>query len=91
MPKNHKQVQPLSGVDRAFGEALRAVRRERGMSQMNLYSASGIDRTYISLIERGIRSPTIRMIARFAKYLKVHPSELVQRMEQSKWYSERDL
>jgi transcriptional regulator with XRE-family HTH domain len=58
---------------------------------MDLYKASGIDRTYISAVERGIQSPTIRMIARFAKYLKVRPSELVLRMEQSKWYSERSL
>ena len=91
MSKSHSQIQPQKGPDRAFGEALKEVRRERGLSQMDLYLASGIDRTYISLIERGIRSPTIRMIARFAKYLKISPSELVSRMEQSKWYSERDL
>jgi transcriptional regulator with XRE-family HTH domain len=58
---------------------------------MDLYLASGIDRTYISAVERGVQSPTIRMIVRFAKHLKVRPSELVQRMEQSKWYSERSL
>lgn len=90
MPKN-QQVQPQKGPERAFGEALKQVRRERGLSQMDLYLASGIDRTYISLVERGIRSPTIRMIARFAKHLRVSPSELVQRMEQSKWYSNHDL
>ena len=58
---------------------------------MDLYEASGIDRTYISAVERGLQSPTIRMIARFAKYLKVRPSDLVLRMEQSKGYSERSL
>jgi len=91
MPKNRKQIQPLTGPDRAFGEALREIRRERRVSQMDLYLASGIDRTYISAVERGVQSPTIRMIVRFAKHLKVRPSELVQRMEQSKWYSERSL
>ena len=58
---------------------------------MDLYEASGIDRTYISAVERGLQSPTIRMIARLSKYLKVRPSELVLKMEQSKWYSERSL
>jgi transcriptional regulator with XRE-family HTH domain len=58
---------------------------------MDLYEASGIDRTYISAVERGLQSPTIRMIARFSKYLKVRPSDLVLRMERSKWYSERSL
>ena len=86
-----KQIQPQSGPERAFGEALRETRKERGISQMDLYTASGIDRTYISAVERGLQSPTIRMIARFAKYLKVRPSDLVLRMEQSKGYSERSL
>jgi transcriptional regulator with XRE-family HTH domain len=54
---------------------------------MDLYTASGIDRTYISAVERGVQSPTIRMIVRFAKYLKVRPSEMVSRMEQSRFYS----
>jgi transcriptional regulator with XRE-family HTH domain len=91
MAKARKQIQPQSGPDKAFGEALRETRKARGISQMDLYSASGIDRTYISAVERGLQSPTIRMVARFAKYLKVRPSELVLRMEQSKWYSERSL
>jgi transcriptional regulator with XRE-family HTH domain len=91
MAKARKQIQPRSGPERAFGEALRETRKERGISQMDLYEASGIDRTYISAIERGLQSPTIRMIARFAKHLKVRPSELVLRMERSKWYSERSL
>ena len=91
MAKARKQIQPQSGPERAFGEALREIRKERGISQMDLYTASGIDRTYISAVERGLQSPTIRMIARFAKYLKVQPSDLILRMEQSKWYSERSL
>jgi transcriptional regulator with XRE-family HTH domain len=91
MAKVRKQIQPQSGLEKAFGEALRATRKERGISQMDLYEASGIDRTYISAVERGLQSPTIRMIARFAKYLKVRPSDLVLRMEQSKGYSERSL
>jgi len=91
MAKARKQIQPQTGPEKAFGEALRETRRERGISQMDLYSASGIDRTYISAVERGVQSPTIRMIARFAKHLKVRPSDLVLRMERSKLYSERTL
>jgi transcriptional regulator with XRE-family HTH domain len=55
---------------------------------MDLFMESGIDRTYISAVERGIQSPTIRMIVRFAKCLNVRPSELVRRMEGSRFYSE---
>ena len=86
-----KQIQPRSGPEKAFGEALREIRKRCGMSQMDLYEASGIDRTYISAVERGLQSPTIRMIARFSKHLKVRPSEIVIRMERSKLYSERSL
>jgi transcriptional regulator with XRE-family HTH domain len=91
MAKSRKQVQPRSGPEKAFGEALREIRRGKGISQMDLYSASGIDRTYISAVERGIQSPTIRMIVRFAKYLSIRPSEMVRRMERSKFYSDRSL
>lgn len=58
---------------------------------MDLYTASGIDRTYISAVERGVQGPTIRMIARFAKYLNVRPSEIVHQMEESRSYSDRVL
>jgi len=53
---------------------------------MDLFSQSGIDRTYISAVERGIQSPTIRMIVRFAQNLRVRPSELVRLMEKSPRY-----
>jgi transcriptional regulator with XRE-family HTH domain len=55
---------------------------------MDLFMESGIDRTYISAVERGIQSPTIRMIVRFANCLKIRPSELLRRMERSKSYSD---
>jgi hypothetical protein len=43
---------------------------------------AGFDRTYISLIERGINSPTIRTVVKIAGMLKVAPSKIVVRMEQ---------
>ena len=91
MGERRRQIQPRSGPERAFGEALRAIRKRTGMSQMDLYAASGIDRTYISAVERGVQGPTIRMISRFAKHLRVKPSEIVHQMEQSRFYSERGL
>jgi transcriptional regulator with XRE-family HTH domain len=87
MAKRRRQVRPRSGPEKAFGESLRQVRKSRGMSQMDLFMESGIDRTYISAVERGVQSPTIRMIVRFANCLKIRPSELVRRMEQSPSYS----
>ncbi len=76
-----KQIQPLSGSERAFGQALREIRRERRLSQEKLALEAGFDRTYISLIERGVRSPTIRVLVKLAGVLKIRPSEIIQRME----------
>jgi transcriptional regulator with XRE-family HTH domain len=42
---------------------------------------AGLDRTYISLIERGVQSPTVRTVVRLADVLKVAPSEMIKRME----------
>lgn len=67
----------------AFGEALRAVRKTRNVSQERLAAIVGVDRTYVSLIERGLRSPTIRMLVRLADHLDVRPSEIVKRMEET--------
>jgi len=42
----------------------------------------GFDRTYISLIERGINSPTIRAVVGMASVLKVPAWRIVRRMEE---------
>lgn len=51
------------------------------MSQEQLAFECGFDRTYISLLERGIRSPTIRSLVQLASVLKVRPSDVLLRME----------
>ena len=51
------------------------------MSQEELAFECGFDRTYISLLERGIRSPTVRSLVQLAGVLKVGPSEFLLRME----------
>jgi transcriptional regulator with XRE-family HTH domain len=51
------------------------------MSQEQLAFDSGFDRTYISMVERGVRSPTIRSVVRLADVLEVPSSEIVARME----------
>lgn len=48
-----------------------------------------IDRTYLSAIERGIQSPTLRMIVRLSRAFRVRPSEIVRRMEDSRFYRRR--
>jgi ribosome-binding protein aMBF1 (putative translation factor) len=76
-----RQVQPASGPEKAFGQALREIREEKGISQERLALDAGFDRTFVSLLERGLRKPTIRTVVKLAAILKVKPSEIVQRME----------
>ena len=77
-----KEIQPEIGPEKAFGQALREIRTGKEISQERLGLDAGFDRTYISLIERGINSPTIRTVVKLAGVLKVAPSKLVLKMEQ---------
>jgi transcriptional regulator with XRE-family HTH domain len=80
-PRKHrrKQIPPASGPEKAFGQALREIRQSKKISQERLALEGGFDRTYISLIERGINSPTIRKLVGIAAVLK---SRIVRRMEE---------
>jgi transcriptional regulator with XRE-family HTH domain len=65
-----------------FGEVLRELRRERGLSQEQLSFESGYNRTYIGLLERGLRTPSLKTIFKLASALNLRPSQLVQRVEE---------
>jgi transcriptional regulator with XRE-family HTH domain len=77
-----KQIQPQTGPEKAFGRALREIRKSKDISQEQLALDSALDRTYISLIERGINSPSIRVVVKIAAILKVPASRIVRRMEE---------
>ncbi len=50
---------------------LRKLRTERGVSQEVLAVDAGVDRTYVSRVERGQENPTVGVIERFALALSV--------------------
>jgi len=62
-----------------FGANVRRYREKRGWSQEDLAEKSGLHRTYISGVERGVRNPTLIIIDRLAKALGMQPSELLRR------------
>jgi transcriptional regulator with XRE-family HTH domain len=78
---NSRQIQPFSGTEKAFGEALREIRTGKDISQEQLGLQADFDRTYISLIERGIQSPTVRTVVKLAAVLQTRPSVIIRRME----------
>jgi transcriptional regulator with XRE-family HTH domain len=67
--------------EKAFGKVLKEIRHEHTFSQEELGYESGYHRTYISLLERGEKSPSLNTIFQLAAALKVLPSEIVQRTE----------
>jgi DNA-binding XRE family transcriptional regulator len=85
MPRR-RQIQPRSGPEKAFGIVLREIRNAAGLSQMDVDVEFGIDRTYLSAIERGVQSPTLRMIVRLADAFRISPSQILRRMERSRSY-----
>ena len=62
---------------RAFGQALKAARRARGLSQEQLAERGNFDRTYPSLLERGLRQPTFFVILHLAEGLDINPVTLI--------------
>lgn len=48
---------------------MKRLRKERGWSQEDLADEAGLDRTYISGIERKVKNPTISVVERLAKAL----------------------
>ena len=61
-----------------FGKRVRELRRARGLSQEALAEKCGIDRAYLSGIERGRRNVALRNIVAIAQSLGVSISELME-------------
>jgi transcriptional regulator with XRE-family HTH domain len=65
----------------AFGEVLRQVRLERGLSQEQAALTCGLDRAYFGRLERAAKTPTLTTIWKIANGLETRPSELLTRAE----------
>jgi len=66
----------------AFGDALRALRQEQGLSQEAAALVCGIDRAYFGKLERAAKVPTLTTLWRIADGFGTRPSELLARTEQ---------
>ena len=64
-----------------FGKVLRELRETNHISQEKLAEYCELDRTYISLLERGLRQPTITTLFKLAKALNISPSKLMKRLK----------
>ncbi len=68
-------------IEDAFGQVLREYREKNKISQEALALVCGLDRTFMSALERGIRQPSLKSLFKIAKALKVPPSRLVAEVE----------
>lgn len=59
-----------------FGRRLRYLRRQRDMTQEKLAELSALSVDFISLVERGINSPSFENIEKFSQVLKVDVVDL---------------
>lgn len=65
----------------AFGDALKELRKERGLSQEAAALACGIDRAHFGKLERAAKTPTLGTVWRVADALDTRPSDLLARTE----------
>jgi len=64
----------------AFGHVIRELRNQQNISQEKLALISDMDRTFISLLERGLRQPSLKSILRLSESLKIRPGDLIDRV-----------
>ena len=67
-----------------LGKELKKARESAELTQEQLAFAAQVDRSYISQLERDLKSPTLDMLFRLCEALGVSASELVARVERSK-------
>ncbi len=68
-------------IEAAFGAALKESRKLNALSQEQLSFESGLDRSFISLLECGHKQPSLLTLFQLAKALKTTPSQLLAETE----------
>lgn len=61
-----------------FGQQVRVHRRAKRLSQEDLALSSGLDRSYVSAVERGLRNVSLLNLRLMAKVLEVTPAQLLE-------------
>ena len=71
----------MASLEVALGGIIAELRRRAGLSQEALAHAAGVHPTYISQLERGLKSPTVRVLGSIAAGLGTSASKLLARAE----------
>jgi len=81
MEKHQSHKLQKSSIEDLFGDVLKQLRNEKGLSQEELGFESGYHRTYISMLERGKKSPSLKTIFQLSKALDVNPSLIIEKLQ----------
>lgn len=65
----------------AFGVVLSELRHRAGLTQEELSFQASLDRSYISLLERGLRSPTLNTMTALARVFGISLTEFIEILE----------
>jgi transcriptional regulator with XRE-family HTH domain len=71
-------------LEKSFGLRLKGKRNAQGVSQEELADRSDLHRTYVSQLERGLKSPSLNTLYALAEALKVDVTELVRDLQHSR-------
>jgi transcriptional regulator with XRE-family HTH domain len=82
MKEGNKETNSLDSMETSFGRVLKELRQNQAFSQEELGFRSGYHRTYISLLERGLKSPSLNTIFQMANALGISPSGMISKVEQ---------
>ncbi|MEC4986472.1 MAG: helix-turn-helix transcriptional regulator [Oscillatoria sp. PMC 1068.18] len=68
-------------LNQALGKILAKYRTKLELSQEELADRAGIHRTYVSQIERGLKSPTLSVLFDISKALDLPASRIIDEIE----------
>jgi transcriptional regulator with XRE-family HTH domain len=71
----------MASIKAEFGRTVRALRTAAGYSQEGFADAIKVTRTYMGKLERGLGNPTLEMIGRIARGLKISLAKLFAEIE----------
>ena len=70
-----------AALNSAFGALLREARQATGISQDELAARADIHRTYVSLLERGIKTPTLETFMRLCAAVDRQPDDFIAALQ----------
>jgi len=70
-------------IEQSFANVLRYLRNEQGLTQEDFSFKAGLHRTYVSQLERGLKSPSLKTIQKIARVLDISLTDFVSLVEQN--------